>query len=80
MVTREQRAINKTAEILRAARSVVMDGGFGAVQMNAVAAAADIAVGSIYRYYASRAELCALFPNVRWMFCPASRLRKDRGP
>jgi AcrR family transcriptional regulator len=64
MVSREQRAINKTAEILRAARSVVMDGGFGALQMNAVAAAADIAVGTIYRYYASRAELCAAIVSV----------------
>jgi len=64
MVTREQRALNKTAEILRAARSVVMDGGFGALQMNAVAAAADIAVGTIYRYYASRAELCAAIVSV----------------
>lgn len=36
-----------------------MDGGFGALQMNAVAAAANIAVGTIYRYYPSRAELCA---------------------
>lgn len=64
MVTREQRAINKTSQILRAARSVVMDGGFGALQMNAVAAAADIAVGTIYRYYASRAELCAAIVSV----------------
>jgi AcrR family transcriptional regulator len=64
MVTREQRALNKTAEILSAARSVVMDGGFGALQMNAVAAAADIAVGTIYRYYASRAELCAAIVSV----------------
>jgi AcrR family transcriptional regulator len=64
MVTREQRALNKTAEILRAARSVVMDGGFGALQMNAVAAAADIAVGTIYRYYASHAELCAAIVSV----------------
>jgi AcrR family transcriptional regulator len=64
MVTREQRALNKTAQILRAARSVVMDGGFGALQMNAVAAAADIAVGTIYRYYASRAELCAAIVSV----------------
>jgi AcrR family transcriptional regulator len=59
MVSRQQRALNKTAQILRAARTVVMDGGFAALQMNAVAAAAGIAVGTIYRYYASRAALCA---------------------
>jgi AcrR family transcriptional regulator len=64
MITREQRALDKTSQILRAARSVVMGGGFGALQMNAVAAAADIAVGTIYRYYASRAELCAAIVSV----------------
>lgn len=64
MVTRQERALNKTAQILRAARSVVMDGGFAALQMNAVAAAADIAVGTIYRYYASRAALCAAIVSV----------------
>lgn len=42
-----------------AARSVVMNGGFGDLQMNAVAAAAGVAVGTIYRYFPSRAELCA---------------------
>jgi AcrR family transcriptional regulator len=53
------RTLDKKAQILRAARSVVMDGGFGELQMNAVAAAAGVAVGTIYRYFPSRAELCA---------------------
>ncbi len=53
------RTLDKKAQILRAARSVVMDGGFGDLQMNAVAAAAGVAVGTIYRYFPSRAELCA---------------------
>jgi AcrR family transcriptional regulator len=59
MVTREVRALDKKTQILRAARGVVMDGGFQELQMNAVAAAAGIAVGTIYRYFPSRAELCA---------------------
>ena len=59
MATREVRAIDKKAQILRAARSVVSDGGFAELQMNAVASAAGIAVGTIYRYFPSRAELCA---------------------
>lgn len=53
------RPLDKKAQILRAARQVVMDGGFGELQMTAVAAAAGVAVGTIYRYFPSRAELCA---------------------
>jgi AcrR family transcriptional regulator len=64
MVSRQERALSKKAQILRAARAVVMDGGFAQLQMNAVAAAADVAVGTIYRYYASRAELCAAIVSV----------------
>lgn len=56
---RQVRTLDKKTQILRAARSVVMDGGFGDLQMNAVAAAAGVAVGTIYRYFPSRAELCA---------------------
>jgi AcrR family transcriptional regulator len=53
------RSSDKKTQILRAARSVVMDGGFQELQMNAVAAAAGVAVGTIYRYFPSRADLCA---------------------
>jgi len=56
--------MNKKAQILRAARSVVLDGGFRELQMNAVAAAAGVAVGTIYRNFPSRAELCAAIMSV----------------
>jgi AcrR family transcriptional regulator len=56
--------LDKKSQILRAARSVVMDGGFRDLQMNAVAAAAGVAVGTIYRYFPSRAELCAAIVSV----------------
>ncbi len=59
MTARQLRTLDKKTQILRAARSVVMDGGFGDLQMNAVAAAAGVAVGTIYHYFPSRAELCA---------------------
>jgi AcrR family transcriptional regulator len=59
MATREARSLDKKTQILNAARSVVMDGGFRELQMNAVASAGGIAVGTIYRYFASRADLCA---------------------
>ncbi len=58
------RALDKKSQILRAARSVVIEGGFRELQMNAVAAAAGIAVGTIYRYYPSRADLCAAIVSV----------------
>jgi len=61
---RTSRALDKKTQILRAARSVVMEGGFRELQMNAVAAAAGIAVGTIYRYYPSRADLCAAIVSV----------------
>jgi AcrR family transcriptional regulator len=59
MSAKQVRSLDKKTQILRAARSVVMDGGFRELQMNAVAAAAGVAVGTIYRYFPSRAELCA---------------------
>ena len=64
MTTKGSRALDKKTQILRAARSVVMDGGFRELQMSAVAASAGIAVGTIYRYYPSRAELCAAIVSV----------------
>ena len=64
MKVRESRALDKKTQILRAARSVVMEGGFRELQMNAVAAAAGIAVGTIYRYYPSRTDLCAAIVSV----------------
>lgn len=64
MSNRPTRALDKKSQILRAARSVVMEGGFRELQMNAVAAAAGVAVGTIYRYYPSRADLCAAIVSV----------------
>ncbi|TRW94864.1 TetR/AcrR family transcriptional regulator [Paracoccus sp. M683] len=57
--SRQPRQADKPGQILAAAQSVVMEGGFASLQMTAVAAAAGIAVGTIYRYYPSRADLCA---------------------
>lgn len=45
--------------LLKAARQIVREGGFRDLHMNAVAAAAGVAVGTIYRYFPSKAELCA---------------------
>jgi AcrR family transcriptional regulator len=47
----------KRASILRAARELVRDVGFRDTQMNAVAQAADVALGTLYRNFPSKAEL-----------------------
>lgn len=44
---------------LKAARRVVSEGGFHGLQMLTVAHAAGSAVGSLYRYFPSKADLCA---------------------
>ena len=45
--------------ILRAAHALVARGGFGAAQVAAVAAEADVATGTVYRHFASKADLFA---------------------
>jgi AcrR family transcriptional regulator len=45
--------------ILRAARTVVAEQGFAAAQVAVVAAIADVATGSIYRHFPSKASLFA---------------------
>lgn len=47
----------KRASILRAARELVASVGFRNAQMNAIAEAADIALGTLYRNFPSKAEL-----------------------
>jgi AcrR family transcriptional regulator len=53
------RAERRKKELLQAARSIVTEGGFRDLQMNAVAGAAGVAVGTIYSYFPSKAALCA---------------------
>lgn len=48
---------NKRAAILSAARELVATAGFRDAQMTAVAAAAGIALGTLYRYFPSKTEL-----------------------
>ena len=43
--------------VLDAALRLAADGGFDAVQMRDVAAAADVALGTVYRYFASKERL-----------------------
>jgi AcrR family transcriptional regulator len=54
-----QRLADKRARILKAARDLVADGGWAAGQIDHVAAKAGVATGTVYRYWPSKAELCA---------------------
>ena len=54
-----QRLADKRARILTAARKRVADGGWSAAQVDHVAAEAGVATGTVYRYWSSKAELCA---------------------
>ncbi len=54
-----RRQADKRARILQAARALVADGGWPAAQVDRVAARADVATGTVYRHWASKAELCA---------------------
>jgi AcrR family transcriptional regulator len=54
-----QRLSEKRARILKAARDLVSGGGWAAAQIDHVAARAGVATGTVYRYWPSKAELCA---------------------
>jgi AcrR family transcriptional regulator len=53
----ETRLADNRARILKAARELVAGGGFRQAQVAAVAAAAGLATGSVYRYFPSKADL-----------------------
>lgn len=46
------------AGILDAARRLVAEGGFAAVQMSEIARTAGVATGTLYRYFSSKEALC----------------------
>jgi len=48
---------DKRRRIIVAARGLIAEGGFSAVQMSTVAAVAGIATGTVYRYFPSKADL-----------------------
>jgi AcrR family transcriptional regulator len=54
-----QRLADKRARILKATRDLVADGGWAAAQIDQVADRGGVATGTVYRYWSSKAELCA---------------------
>jgi AcrR family transcriptional regulator len=55
----EARRAATRERILRAAHELVAKGGFGAASVAAVAERADVATGSVYRHFSSKADLFA---------------------
>ncbi len=55
--TRAAETEQRKVRILRAAVILARDGGYDAVQMRDVAARAEVAIGTLYRHYASKDQL-----------------------
>jgi AcrR family transcriptional regulator len=55
----EARLADNRARILQAARQLVAESGFREVQIASIASSAGIAVGTVYRYFPTKAELFA---------------------
>ncbi len=55
----QARLADNRARILEAARRLVADGGFREAQIASIASSAGVAVGSVYRYFPTKAELFA---------------------
>ncbi|MGA8726370.1 MAG: TetR family transcriptional regulator [Acidimicrobiales bacterium] len=56
-LTRAQQA--RRQRVIDAAMSLALEGGYDAVQMRDVAARADVAMGTVYRYFTSKDHLLA---------------------
>ena len=73
-LTRAQQA--RRQRVIDAAISLALDGGYEAVQMRDVAARADVAMGTVYRYFTSKDHLLAA-TLVHWVEQLDSRLAQN---
>ena len=73
-LTRAQQA--RRQRVIDAAMSLALDGGYEAVQMRDVAARADVAMGTVYRYFTSKDHLLAA-ALVHWVEQLDSRLAQS---
>ncbi|MCB9685168.1 MAG: TetR/AcrR family transcriptional regulator [Alphaproteobacteria bacterium] len=67
----EARIAQTREELLRAALRIVAAGGFSALHIAALAEAAGVATGTVYRHFADKGELC------REVFATASQRELD---
>jgi AcrR family transcriptional regulator len=73
-LTRAQQA--RRQRVIDAAMSLALEGGYEAVQMRDVAAGADVAMGTVYRYFTSKDHLLAA-SLVHWVEQLDSRLAQS---
>jgi AcrR family transcriptional regulator len=73
-LTRAQEA--RRQRVIDAAMSLGLEGGYDAVQMRDVAARADVAMGTVYRYFTSKDHLLAA-TLVHWVELLDSRLAQQ---
>jgi len=76
-LTRAQQA--RRQRVVDAAMSLGLEGGYEAVQMRDVAARADVAMGTVYRYFTSKDHLLAA-TLVHWIELLDSRTIPATGP
>mgnify|MGYP006150143201 CR=1 FL=1 len=53
----EEKLADTRKKILKSARALVSEGGWGEAQISNVAASAGVYIGSVYRYFPSKADL-----------------------
>src|SRR3974390_781712 len=78
-LTRAQEALRQ--RVVDAAMELGLEGGYEAVQMRDVAARADVAMGTVYRYFTSKDHLLAA-TLVHWVEQLDARMAQQpaRGP
>jgi AcrR family transcriptional regulator len=76
-LTRAQQA--RRQRVIDAAMALGLDGGYDAVQMRDVAAQADVAMGTVYRYFSSKDHLLAA-TLVYWVEQLAVRIEQHPPP
>jgi AcrR family transcriptional regulator len=75
---REKKQAERRGRVIEAAMVLARDGGYDAVHMRDVSAKADVAMGTIYRYFSSKDELLAA-SLVTWIKILRNRL-SERAP
>jgi AcrR family transcriptional regulator len=70
---REKKQAERRGRVIEAAMMLARDGGYDAVHMRDVSAKADVAMGTIYRYFSSKDELLAA-SLVTWIKILRNRL------
>jgi AcrR family transcriptional regulator len=72
---REKKQAERRGRVIEAAMMLAREGGYDAVHMRDVSARADVAMGTIYRYFSSKDELLAA-SLVTWIKILRNRLAR----